>query len=84
MKTYHNEKCTMAFGKYSTVGTCPRCDELRNGAKPRRWSTFYDHDNIMRRLHRMNAEAAAEIARETANEAASEAAANVPSWDEFV
>lgn len=35
-ETKHNDKCVMAFGKYSPIGDCPRCDELRNGAAPRK------------------------------------------------
>lgn len=34
-KTRHNDSCVMAFGRPSPAGQCPRCDELRNGAKPR-------------------------------------------------
>lgn len=34
--TTHNSKCKMAFGRPTkTLGDCQRCDELRNGAKPR-------------------------------------------------
>lgn len=31
----HNDMCTMAFGRWSPVGCCPRCDELHNGATAR-------------------------------------------------
>ena len=34
--TKHNDECTMAFGRKSKEGVCPRCDELRNGAEPRK------------------------------------------------
>lgn len=45
--TKHNEKCTMSFGNYSAIEMCPRCDELRAGAKPRSWNvqkreSYYD------------------------------------------
>lgn len=39
--TKHNETCTMAFGRPSVHGLCPRCNELRNGAAARKgwgWS----------------------------------------------
>lgn len=37
MYLQHNNKCKMAFGKPTKDdGICPRCDELRNGAKPRK------------------------------------------------
>ena len=32
--TPHSNTCTMAFGRLSAPGCCPRCEELRNGAKP--------------------------------------------------
>jgi hypothetical protein len=32
--TPHSSDCTMAFGRLSAPGCCPRCEELRNGAKP--------------------------------------------------
>jgi hypothetical protein len=34
-KVTHGENCSMAFGRKSPIGDCPRCDELRNGATPR-------------------------------------------------
>lgn len=34
--TRHNDLCSMAFGNYSPLGCCPRCDELRNGATARK------------------------------------------------
>lgn len=37
-KTKHNDDCTMAYGRKSEEGVCPRCDELRNGAEPRSWN----------------------------------------------
>jgi hypothetical protein len=37
MTTKHNSKCTMAFGRPTKQeGECPRCDELRTGAAPRK------------------------------------------------
>ena len=30
----HNSSCSMAFGKPSKHANCPRCEELKNGAKP--------------------------------------------------
>lgn len=41
LKIKHNHKCKLAFGKPTkTIGDCPRCDELREGAEPRKgWST---------------------------------------------
>ncbi len=37
MKTIHNNKCKMSFGKPTKeIGACPRCDELRNGATARK------------------------------------------------
>lgn len=33
--TKHNDSCTRAFANLSPLGCCPRCDELRNGSKPR-------------------------------------------------
>lgn len=33
--TKHNHLCTMAFGRKSDAGVCPRCDELRAGAPVR-------------------------------------------------
>ncbi len=33
--TKHNDSCTRAFANLSPLGCCQRCDELREGAKPR-------------------------------------------------
>jgi hypothetical protein len=33
--TKHNDLCSMAFGRLSPFGCCPRCDELHNGAQAR-------------------------------------------------
>lgn len=33
--TKHNDACTRAFANISPLGCCPRCDELRAGAKAR-------------------------------------------------
>lgn len=39
--TKHNDSCTRAFANLSPLGCCPRCDELRAGAKPREgWNAF--------------------------------------------
>src|SRR5438093_6204835 len=35
MRNYHNLKCVKGFGRISPKGVCPRCDELRKGARPR-------------------------------------------------
>lgn len=40
--TKHNGQCSMAFGRYSPEGECPRCDELRAGAPPRKWRESHD------------------------------------------
>jgi len=39
MDTKHNGTCKMAFGKPSKHELCPRCNELKNGAEARTWST---------------------------------------------
>lgn len=37
MYTQHNSECKMSFGRPTKQeGICPRCDELRSGAKPRK------------------------------------------------
>lgn len=36
--TRHNETCKMAFGRPSKHDDCPRCQELKQGATPRRWN----------------------------------------------
>jgi hypothetical protein len=36
MSTKHKEDCKMVFGRKDK--TCPRCQELLNGAQPVRWS----------------------------------------------
>lgn len=33
--TKHSAACTRAFAFLSPLGACPRCDELRAGARPR-------------------------------------------------
>lgn len=35
-KTRHAETCTLRFGKPSAHDDCPRCNELKAGAAPRR------------------------------------------------
>ena len=38
MNTVHNQKCEMSFGRPTKKeNVCPRCDELKNGATPRKW-----------------------------------------------
>lgn len=35
----HNKHCNMSFGRPSKHDLCPRCQELKNGAEPRKgWS----------------------------------------------
>lgn len=34
--TRHNDKCSMAFGKPSKHTDCPRCEDLKAGAAPRK------------------------------------------------
>jgi hypothetical protein len=38
MTTKHNRTCTMSFGRTSKHLDCPRCEELKNGAKPVKWN----------------------------------------------
>lgn len=40
--TKHSDSCTMSFGRKSLPGICARCDELRDGAKPRAWAISND------------------------------------------
>lgn len=35
-KVKHNDTCKMAFGNPSSHNDCPRCNELKEGAKPRK------------------------------------------------
>jgi len=35
-KQRHNGTCTMAFGRPSAHNGCPRCEELKTGAAPRK------------------------------------------------
>lgn len=45
----HNSSCSMAFGKPSKHANCPRCEELKNGAKPIQWNntkTFNRTDSL--------------------------------------
>lgn len=40
-KVKHNHTCTMAFGNPSNHNDCPRCNELKNGAAPRKgWNAI--------------------------------------------
>lgn len=34
----HNNTCTMAFDRKSAHSNCPRCEELKLGAKPVKWN----------------------------------------------
>ena len=36
MTTRHSPSCTMSFGRPDCSGSCPRCNELRAGAAPRK------------------------------------------------
>lgn len=36
--TKHNDTCKLAFGRPSKHTNCPRCEELKTGAKPRAWA----------------------------------------------
>ncbi len=50
--TKHNDACTRAFAKVSPLGCCPRCDELRAGAKPRAgWNDAQIKADAMRAAH---------------------------------
>lgn len=35
-KTKHNDTCKMVFGRPSAHNDCPRCNELKEGAQPRK------------------------------------------------
>lgn len=48
--TKHNDSCTMAFGKASTHNDCPRCNELKNGAAPRKGWADTKRDEVTRQL----------------------------------
>jgi hypothetical protein len=46
-KIKHNDSCTMAFGRHSLHDNCPRCNELKAGAAPRKgWM-----DSVNNALH---------------------------------
>ncbi len=48
--TKHNDACTRAFANLSPLGCCPRCDELRAGAKPREgWNDAKLREEAQRR-----------------------------------
>ncbi len=50
--TQHNDACTRAFANLSPAGCCPRCDELRAGAKPRAgWNDVKIKADAMRAAH---------------------------------
>lgn len=43
--TKHAENCKMAFGRKDP--TCPRCQELLNGAAPRLWQATRDQERSL-------------------------------------
>lgn len=46
----HSSACKMAFGRPTKeIGACPRCDELRAGAAPRKGWGASKRDNDRRR-----------------------------------
>jgi hypothetical protein len=47
--TKHNDSCIMAFGKFSAHDNCPRCNELKAGAIPRKsWNDAVKVANVKR------------------------------------
>jgi hypothetical protein len=47
--TKHNDSCTMAFGNTSNHDNCPRCNELKAGAQPRKsWNDVAKAANVSR------------------------------------
>lgn len=47
----HNAECRMVFGRLSREGCCPRCDELRNGAEPRKgWGVPRRKRSVLREI----------------------------------
>lgn len=47
--TAHNSTCTMAFGNFSSHDNCPRCNELKAGAAPRKsWNDVKRAANVDR------------------------------------
>ena len=49
--TQHNDSCTMAFGRPSQHCNCPRCEELKTGAEPRKaWGWRQKQMDERRRL----------------------------------
>ena len=50
MKTVHNPDCKRVFKNYDP--TCPRCQELASGSKPRAgWSDHKRHFEAQRLIH---------------------------------
>ena len=49
--TQHNDSCTMAFGRPSSHCNCPRCEELKLGASPRKaWNHAQKEADRMRHI----------------------------------
>jgi hypothetical protein len=49
--TKHNDSCTMAFGKPSQHDDCPRCNELKEGAEPRKgWHNSNSKQSVAKQL----------------------------------
>jgi hypothetical protein len=47
MKTKHNPDCHRVFNRYDD--SCPRCQELKSGAKPRAgWNDLKKHQDAQR------------------------------------
>lgn len=49
-KIVHNSTCIMAFGNPSKHDNCPRCNELKAGAAPRKSWNDVKQENITRSL----------------------------------
>ena len=46
----HNNSCRMAFGRPSKHSTCPRCEDLKQGAEPRKgWNAHKIEAELRRR-----------------------------------
>ncbi len=55
MKLIHNDTCQMAFGRPSKHNNCPRCEELKTGAKPRKGWGNDKRDNERRQIAEIRA-----------------------------
>ncbi len=51
MTTKHNSTCTMSFGRTSKHLDCPRCEELKSGAKPVKWNIPTKRDQVSSSLN---------------------------------